>query len=96
MLQDKVVALAEAFLEQLDEPPIRLNGGDVACGVQQSFGQWAKPGADLDHRIVRREPGQTDDFAELILVVHEGLAKRPGQEDVLVVEQVTNLGEVHA
>ena len=96
MLQGEVVALAKALLEHLDQPPVGLDGGDMAGGLQHQPGQRAKPGADLDHWLVGGELGQADDFAELILVMHESLAKRLGQQDVLVVEDIADLGEVHA
>jgi hypothetical protein len=57
--------MAQLVSEQMDHIGVELNRDHLAGGFGQAAGQRAGTGADLQDRILVRDPGRFDNFGQV-------------------------------
>jgi hypothetical protein len=59
------------------EARIRFDGNDACGSAGQGVGESARPGADLEHEVVRTDAGLADEFASEEIASKEMLTASP-------------------
>ena len=86
---------AKLFAQSRLKASVHLDGGELAHGGQQVFGERAEAGADFQHLVRCRKVARLDDSAQHILIVQQILPKRLGKPNGFLVKRLTDVGAVH-
>ncbi len=76
----------------LRENGIELDRNHTVDDVEQGEGERTQAGPDLEHDILRADPGDVDDAAHRVRVVHEVLAELLRRAHPELLRECTDLG----
>jgi hypothetical protein len=85
----------ELLFQEIEKPPVFLDGQHLRPACQQPFGQRPQSGADLQNFVARPGLRGGHDAAHLVLVVQKILSERLGQGQIALGKDFADVVQGH-